>query len=70
MIGNEPAPLFYDCHIHLVGNGAAGSGCWIRLGGWHRMMGSLLESNHRADGGEVGCDALIERCLAGCLKGE
>ena len=34
--------MFYDCHIHLVGNGAAGSGCWMRLSGWHRMMGEMM----------------------------
>jgi len=35
-------PVSYDCHIHLVGNGAGGSGCWMRLSGWHRMMGEMM----------------------------
>jgi hypothetical protein len=21
-----------DCHVHIVGNGKSGSGCWLRLG--------------------------------------
>jgi len=42
MNASERAPVFYDCHIHLVGNGAAGSGCWMRLGGWHRMMAEMM----------------------------
>jgi predicted TIM-barrel fold metal-dependent hydrolase len=36
-----PRPRF-DGHVHLVGNGKKGSGCWIRMRGWHRMMGSLM----------------------------
>jgi predicted TIM-barrel fold metal-dependent hydrolase len=31
-----------DCHVHLVGNGKSGSGCWIRMAGWHRMMGFMM----------------------------
>lgn len=42
MIENKTPPFYHDCHIHLVGNGAAGSGCWLRLGGWHRMMGEMM----------------------------
>ncbi|MFU8893926.1 MAG: amidohydrolase family protein [Luteolibacter sp.] len=42
MIPSENTAPFYDGHIHLVGNGAAGSGCWMRLGGWHRMMGEMM----------------------------
>jgi predicted TIM-barrel fold metal-dependent hydrolase len=34
--------LRFDCHIHLVGNGWKGSGCWLKLSGWHRMMGGLM----------------------------
>jgi len=32
----------FDCHIHLVGNGRKGSGCWLKMSGWHRMMGGLM----------------------------
>ena len=34
--------LKLDCHVHLVGNGNSGNGCWIRMRGWHRMMGHLM----------------------------
>lgn len=33
----------YDGHVHLVGNGLAGSGCWLRLDGlWHRALGEVM----------------------------
>jgi predicted TIM-barrel fold metal-dependent hydrolase len=32
----------FDCHIHLVGNGSKGSGCWLKMSGWHRMMGGMM----------------------------
>lgn len=32
----------YDCHVHLVGNGRKGNGCWIRLSGWHRFMAAMM----------------------------
>ncbi|WAC20633.1 amidohydrolase family protein [Luteolibacter sp. SL250] len=31
-----------DCHVHLVGNGRKGSGCWIRMSGWHRWLGGFM----------------------------
>lgn len=31
-----------DCHVHLVGNGLKGSGCWIRMSGWHRWLGGFM----------------------------
>ncbi|MES2921050.1 MAG: amidohydrolase family protein [Verrucomicrobiota bacterium] len=40
--GKSPAELKLDCHIHLVGNGRRGNGCWIKMTGWHRMMGHLM----------------------------
>lgn len=39
--GSEQVPRL-DGHVHLVGNGRKGSGCWIRMKGWHRMMGILM----------------------------
>lgn len=33
----------FDCHVHLVGNGQGGSGCWLRLDGvWHRLLGEVM----------------------------
>ena len=37
------APLRYDCHVHLVGNGLSGSGCWLKVpGGWHRLLAEFM----------------------------
>lgn len=31
-----------DMHVHVVGNGSSGSGCWIRPRGWHRFFASYM----------------------------
>jgi predicted TIM-barrel fold metal-dependent hydrolase len=31
-----------DGHVHIVGNGSAGTGCWLRLTGWHRPLATLM----------------------------
>jgi predicted TIM-barrel fold metal-dependent hydrolase len=31
-----------DMHVHVVGNGSGGSGCWLRLGRWHRPLAALM----------------------------
>lgn len=31
-----------DGHIHIVGNGARGSGCWLRLKGRHRWLAAFM----------------------------
>ena len=31
-----------DSHVHMVGNGVAGSGGWLRLKGWHRFLGGFM----------------------------
>ena len=37
------AVLRYDGHVHLVGNGQGGNGCWLRLDGlWHRALGEVM----------------------------
>src|SRR5437016_2645448 len=38
---NEPAQRI-DMHVHMVGNGAAGSGGWLRLKGWHRTLAGFM----------------------------
>jgi hypothetical protein len=36
-----------DAHVHIVGNGARGSGCWLRLRGWRRWLaGWMLHELH------------------------
>jgi len=35
-------PVRIDMHVHMVGNGAAGSGGWLRLGRWHRWLAGFM----------------------------
>ncbi len=35
-------PLRIDMHVHMVGNGVAGSGGWLRLSGWHRVLAQFM----------------------------
>src|SRR5205807_9414814 len=37
---NHLKPL--DGHVHVVGNGSGGSGCWLRVRGWHRPLAALM----------------------------
>src|SRR5258708_24920513 len=36
----ESKPL--DTHVHVVGNGTGGTGCWLRLSSWRRPMAALM----------------------------
>jgi uncharacterized protein len=39
----QPDPLRpIDAHVHVVGNGAGGTGCWLRVTGWHRLMAVMM----------------------------
>lgn len=29
-------------HVHVVGNGTGGTGCWVRVSGWHRPLAALM----------------------------
>jgi predicted TIM-barrel fold metal-dependent hydrolase len=29
-------------HVHVVGNGSGGSGCWLRVKGWHRPLAAMM----------------------------
>ncbi|HZJ17176.1 MAG TPA: amidohydrolase family protein [Chthoniobacteraceae bacterium] len=31
-----------DMHVHFVGNGLGGSGCWLRLGFWHKPLAAWM----------------------------
>lgn len=35
-------PVRIDMHVHMVGNGASGSGGCLRLKGWHRLLASYM----------------------------
>ncbi len=38
--GVESGPI--DAHVHLVGNGSGGTGCWLRLRAWQRPFAALM----------------------------
>lgn len=66
------ADLRYDCHVHLVGNGLAGSGCWLRVPrGWHRWLAEFMRRRvglpTRLD--DPGFDAAYVANLVGLLHG-
>ncbi|MCB1120272.1 MAG: amidohydrolase family protein [Verrucomicrobiae bacterium] len=43
-----------DCHVHLVGDGSSGSGCWFRLDTvYHRLQARVM----------VSCAGMDTRCL-------
>src|SRR4030095_14537248 len=31
-----------DMHVHVVGNGSGGTGCWLRVRAWHRPLAGLM----------------------------
>jgi len=31
-----------DMHTHIVGNGTGGTGCWLRVGGWHQPLAAIM----------------------------
>lgn len=56
-----------DFHVHIVGTGASGTGCWLRVGGWHRPMATMMLHGigMSADSFERNFDALyVEHLLA------
>lgn len=56
-----------DFHVHIVGTGASGTGCWLRVGGWHRPLASMMLRGigMSADSFERNFDALyVEHLLA------
>ncbi|MGV3757665.1 MAG: amidohydrolase family protein [Verrucomicrobiota bacterium] len=43
-ITSEEQPI--DMHVHLVGNGRQGSGCWLRVRGWwHKPLANFMLSH-------------------------
>lgn len=31
-----------DMHVHIVGNGSGGTGCWLKVTGWHRLLAAVM----------------------------
>ena len=38
----QPTLKPVDMHVHIVGNGSGGTGCWLRVRGWHRPLAALM----------------------------
>ena len=36
----SPRPI--DMHVHIVGDGSGGTGCWLRVSGWHRPLAGFM----------------------------
>ena len=55
-------------HVHVVGNGARGSGCWLRPTGWYSLLGRFMCRHIGL--GEIGFDSpeFDERYVARLLE--
>ena len=66
-----PAPRKLDCHVHLIGDGSSGSGCWLRLKSVvHRALAQILVRGIGMPASVLreGLDAHLESCLAGLVR--
>lgn len=45
-----------DMHVHMVGNGSGGTGCWLRVQGWHRPLAALMLRQIGLPAGAMGGD--------------
>lgn len=55
-----------DMHVHIVGNGSGGTGCWLRVTGWHRPLAALMLRQIGLPGAAMQGDLdglLVERLL-------
>ena len=55
-----------DMHVHMVGDGSAGTGCWLRLSGWHRPLAAFMMRHVGLPAGAVRADLdrlFVERLL-------
>lgn len=59
-----------DAHVHIVGNGGSGSGCWLRLSGIHRALAAYmlkaLGLPQNLDGADF--DATYVECLRSLVE--
>jgi hypothetical protein len=65
------APQKIDCHVHLIGDGSSGSGCWLRLKSIaHRLMARIIlhQVGLQSSALQNGLDAQIENRLAGLVR--
>jgi len=62
--GSQVKPI--DMHVHVVGNGTGGTGCWLRVGTWHRPLAAIMLRHIGLPGGAMSGDLdrlYIERLL-------
>ena len=55
-----------DVHVHIVGNGSGGTGCWLRPRGWRRLLAPLMHRHIGLPPGAVAGDLdrlYVERLL-------
>lgn len=59
-----------DLHVHIIGDGSSGSGCWIKLGGWNRVLARLMLRDLGIPGSALrgGLDELYAQRLLSLLK--
>ena len=60
-----------DCHVHLLGDGSSGSGCWLRLKSiFHRLMAQVLvrSTGLPASALREGLDAHLVNRLSGLVR--
>lgn len=56
-----------DLHVHVVGNGSGGTGCWLRVTGWHRPLAAFMLRHISLPAGALRGDLdrlFVERLLA------
>ena len=64
-----PKPI--DIHVHVVGTGSGGTGCWLRLSRWRRPMAALM-LRHAGMAGKAlhdGLDQLYVQRLLEMVRG-
>ncbi len=64
-------PSRIDMHVHMVGNGVAGSGAWLRLSGWHRWLAGFMirQLGFPADVLEGDLESVYAQHLLGLVRG-
>lgn len=38
----SPGAQLVDIHVHIVGTGRGGSGCWLKVSGYHRLLANYI----------------------------
>lgn len=65
---NNNTPI--DMHVHMVGNGSGGTGCWIRLKGYHKPLARymLRHIGLPSDSLEGDLDTIYVECLLRLIR--